>query len=497
MDLIRFRGAVERQLGLQFDDGNDRKLESVLQRRMTATSQDCQTYLGQIESGLRTELLALGAELTVGETYFLRHLEQFRALTETVLPERLSGPRSTPELQLLSAGCATGEETYSLAIALREKPSTALIPVSILGIDVNPVSLAKARSGRYTSWSMRSVPPAISERWFRTEGQEVVLDSTLRDRVDFQQRNLALEDALFWQPKRFDVIFCRNVLMYFSPQVMMRVVGRMARSLMPGGYLFLGSAETLHGMSEDFLLRESHGSFYYQLKPKPALTHAVAPFSIPVPAHRPGSGGRSQPDRRPDVITLPGPAPETTLATAATAATAARQPTRDLGPAMALLRQERFGEALAAIEEFTPGTGHSITIEAETLLLRATLMVHSGDLIAAERTATHLLGSHQLAAEAHALLAICRESQAELPGAITHCRAAINIAPGFAMAHLHLGRLSQRIGDLGTARREYTESARLLPAESEARMLHFGGGFDREALISLCRTQSTRIGAKR
>ncbi len=132
----------------------------------------------------------------------------------------------------------------------------------------------------------------------------------------------------------------------------------------------------------------------------------------------------------------------------------------------------------------------SADTDPEAMLLRAALLTHSGSLPAAERTCHRLLEIDTRSAGAHVLLAMCREEEQDLPAAVDHCRTAITFDPEFAMPHVHLGRLARRLGDLGTARRQYAQSARLLPSETNRRILLFGGGFDREALISLCRTQS-------
>jgi chemotaxis protein methyltransferase CheR len=417
----------------------------------------------------------------VGETYFLRHIEQFRALTEVVVPERLVVPGRSGQLRLLSAGCASGEEAYSMAIVMREE--AGLPDTSILGIDVNPAALEKARKGRYTPWSLRAVPPPIRRRWFTTEGRDVVLDPRLRTRVRFERHNLVVDDPVLWRPGSFDAVFCRNVMMYFAPEVMAQVVRRIARSLVPGGYLFLGSAETLRGVSTEFQLRESHGTFYYQRKPEDRRGPVAEWFD---PLH-------SASDRAHKAM-IPTQAPAAPAPAAAAAAAAEpAAPRLDLGSALELLNQERFTEALGAIDELSPAAGDN----AEVLLLRAALLSHSGSFIAAEQTCHRLLGVDELSAGAHVLLAVCRESEVDLQRAIEHCRTAVALDPQFAMPHVQLGRLTRRIGDLDVARREYAESARLLPAETDRRILLFGGGFDREALISLCRTQGADTGANR
>jgi chemotaxis protein methyltransferase CheR len=448
-DLERFRILVERELGLRFDDGGRQNLERVLRRRLAGQDLTCTDYLGRLDAHPNREIIELTAELTTGETYFLRHVEQFQALTRTALPDLLRTPGRSAPLRLLSAGCSTGEEAYSLAIALRE--SALGRDASILGVDVNPFSLATARGGRYTDWSLRTVPVATRQRWFSTDGQVSVLDPSVQAAVRFEQRNFSQDDPELWQPESLDVVFCRNVIMYFTPEVMTQVVARIFRSLVPGGYLFLGSAETLRGLSDDFRLQESQGSFYYQ-RPGP-VAKRPAPEPRPVPVPRVVSTG-------------------------------------NLDPVLELLRRERFADALRVMDSLADPADP----DPEALLIRAALLTHSGSLPAAERACRRLLEVDGRSAGAHVLLAMCREGEQDLPAAADHYRTAITFDPEFAMPHVHLGRLARRMGDRGTAHRQYTQSERLLPSETVRRILLFGGGFDREALISLCRTQSAAAG---
>ena len=473
-DLARFATLVEREFGLRFDDSGRQNIERALVNRLAATRKATTEYLNLLDAHPIREILALSTELTVGETYFLRHIEQFQALTQTALPELLRTPGRSMPLRLLSAGCSTGEEAYSLAIALRE---SGLGPdASILGVDVNPVSLARARSGRYTDWSLRSVPVATQERWFSIDGEDVVLDPAIRAAVRFEMHNFSQDAPDLWRPDAFDVVFCRNVIMYFTPEVMTEVVARIARSLVPGGFLFLGSAETLRGLSTDFEIRESQGTFYYQRTPqlRPARVERVGLPAVSrprVPAPQPASpppqpaSPTPQPASPPPQPASPTPKP----------APVSSVPAESLDAVIDLLRRERFTDALAAMDALPRRSDR----DPEVLLLRAALLTHSGSLPAAERACRRLLEVDARSAGAHVLLAMCREGEQDLPAAVDHCRTAITFDPDFAMPHVHLGRLARRMGDRGTARKQYAQSARLLPGETGRRILLFGGGFDR------------------
>ena len=301
-DLERFRTAIVGEIGLQFDDAKLGFLGEVLQRRLDQLGRPGGDYLSDLEQGRwHGEFTALAQELTVGETYFFRNNEQFRALAEVALPERIRANGAAPiglpkTLRLLSAGCASGEEAYSMAIVARTTVTDACCDVLIRAVDLNPSALAKAARARYSSWALRDTPADIQRQWFRPDGREMILDEALRAAVRFDAGNLASDDPELWQPGAYDVVFCRNVLMYFAPEQMRAAIARIAQSLAPGGFLFLGHAETLRGVSEAFHLRHTHGTFYYERKDAgpSAGRRAGSPVArsrspSPAPARRPSA----------------------------------------------------------------------------------------------------------------------------------------------------------------------------------------------------------------
>jgi chemotaxis protein methyltransferase CheR len=493
----RFRAQVARHLGLRFEDDKRGWLGEVLGRRMEAMSLDGEAYLAQLEAhapagtgtpDLRRELAALAHELTVTETYFFRNREQFLALQEHVVPQRLAAWPGRRSLRILSAGCASGEEPYSIAMTLHALRDNPAHEVSIQAVDLNPQMIQKARTGRYTAWSLRDTPAALQQRWFRPQGQELVLDEAVRAAVDFQERNLSLEDELFWQPGLYDVVFCRNVLMYFTPPAAQAAMARITRSLAPGGYLFLGHAETLRGLSPDYELCHTHGTFYYQRNPVLRLA-AAEPVRPVVPAMPPAPppADPAQPGtwfqdiglaaERIRVLTA---APDTATLDDTCPAT----PDDDvLAPALALLRHERYAQALALVQ----GLPAAAARQPDALLLQSVLLAHGGRLDAAEQVCHQLLALHAAHAGAHYVLALCREGAGDLAGAAGHDHAAITLDPAFAMPRLHLGLLARRRGDWAAVRRELGHALALLAREDAARLLLFGGGFQREALLALCR----------
>ncbi|MFA5885485.1 MAG: CheR family methyltransferase [Acidimicrobiia bacterium] len=491
-EVERFRSVLARRLGLQFDDAKSGFLGDVLRRRLAATHRDCERYLRNLEGRAdQAELGALAQELTVPETYFFRNIDQFRAFSELVVPERIRTGAGGRRLRVLSAGCASGEEAYSLAILLRDAVDSSW-RTSIRAVDINPAVLEKAQRGRFSTWALRETPPDVQCRWFAEEGRDVVLDDAIREAVQFEWRNLAEDDPDLWQPERYDVVFCRNVIMYLTPESSRALVARITRALAPGGYLFLGHAETLRGLSQEFHLCHTHGTFYYQRKDSSAPAISCGPVGASQ-----GSAGveplatlvdesatwvdtiRLATERVQDLVD----AQSARAAPHEVAAPARARPRWDLGRPLELLREERFAAALDLVNALPPDAAD----DPDVLLLQAVLLTHAGLLSRAEAACRRLLEIDELSAGAHYLLALCREGAGDRSGAIDHDRVAIHLDPDFAMPRLHLGLLARRVGDSETVRLELGNAVTLLQREDPSRLLLFGGGFSREALTTLCR----------
>jgi chemotaxis protein methyltransferase CheR len=279
------------------------------------------------------------------------------------------------------------------------------------------------------------------------------------------------------------VIFCRNVIMYFAPDPMRAAIARMADSLAPGGFLFLGHAETLRGLSDDFHLRHTHETFYYQRKStneRPmgrAFPAARTAFPPPAPAE-------AFADAWVDAIRHATERVATLIpATPAAAPRLAAPPAWDRAGTIDLLRRERFAEALACVRQPAPPEREA---DPDKLLLEATLLAHAGRIEAAEDVCRRLLSIDELNAGANYVLALCREQAGDRAAAAEHDRVAIYLDSGFAMPRLHLGLLARRAGDHRSACRELGWALILLRREDASRLLLFGGGFNRDALMALC-----------
>jgi chemotaxis protein methyltransferase CheR len=391
-------------------------------------------------------------------------------------------------LSLLSAACASGEEAYSLAIAATQSLPDAGWRAEVRAADLNAAALAKARHGRYSAWALRETPAAAKQRWFMPEGSLMAVDPSIRRTVRFESANLVDPQAPLWQSGGFDVIFCRNVLMYFSVPQRRGVIKRLTKALLPGGYLFLGHAETMTGLSDAFHLHHTHDSFYYQRKEGAEANIPRTGAMAPTDASQSSSLYQSAWS---DTIRAASERVSTVLAETAARVEADQQPKGDLTPALDLLRREQFADALAYI-----GGQPHVEDDPDALLLQAVLLQQSGKGEEAEQTCARLLVLDELSAGAHYVLALCREHAGDPAAAAEHDRIAAYLDPTFAMPRLHLGLLARRKGERDTARRELAQALLLFEGEGAARLLIYGGGFNRQALTALCRASLQEIGGR-
>lgn len=482
----RFRTAIADRLGMKLPADKDGFLAELLERRARDARVSVAEYVSILGDRRRIdEARSLACDLTVTETYFFRNRVQLEAFVHAI-SERTRATPGRRSLRILSAGCASGEEPYSLAMLLREALSDyGAWEISIRALDVNREMLAKAKSGRYSEWSLRETTPELRERYFRASGKEHVLDPRVTAAVTFEEANLAESTNALDLPETLDVVFCRNVLMYFTPEAMRDAVARIARCLVPGGLLFLGHAETLRGVSDDFELIHADGAFYHRKSgsgprresPAPGIAASSEPIASGaswVDAIR-GSSARIESLTSSEAERPRDPDPQSIHDSSES----------ELDRVRALFAEERFAEAGDVMDTLPV----SASTKPDALLLRAVLSVSQGDLERATRVCEELLVFHEHAAGAHYLLALCAETAKDFRGAASHHRMALRFEPAFAMPRLHLGLLSRRAGETEDARRELDDALALLLRESDDRIQLFGGGFNRRALIALCRTE--------
>jgi len=270
---------IERHLGLSYTAGQTTRLLGGIQQAagLLNRPKDMDSLVQWLDSTElpRHELETLAQCLTVGETYFFRELPGLMLLIEQVLPRLQS--ESDFELNLWSAGCSTGEEPYSLAILLKEHAgSMNNLKINILATDINKSALEKASAGLYSPWSFRGVSASIKSRYFTPYGKLLKLNKEIAEMVTFRSLNLAADAFPIPSGKNqfWDMIFCRNVLMYMPVARIEEIALKFGQALKTGGWLVTSQVELNDQYFSNFQRELIHRGIYYRkpcgsIAPKP------------------------------------------------------------------------------------------------------------------------------------------------------------------------------------------------------------------------------------
>lgn len=382
--------------------------------------------------------------LTVGESYFYRNRPHFEALRSRVIPALVRDARARRSLSFWSAGCATGEEPYSLATLLHQHFGVLhRWSVTIRGSDLNRRFLARAREAVYPSWSLRGLEPWLVERYFtRLDDDSFALRPVIRSRVTMTEHNLMAETPLDNAPAAgFDLILCRNVLIYFDRPDSDRVIQRLIAALRPGGFLFVGHADSFEALGALEAIYEC-GTFYYR-KPK-----APAPRTVTATQLRPGLAVEAVVGS-PRARVLPAvPARHTAGPPPPPEAVPPPDPAAELKRARELANTGRVSDALASLQRLATGPGR---LDHRVHLLRA---------LVAEQAGLHAEPCRSL-------------------------RQALFLKRDFVVAHYFLGVLTERSRDWTTAERCFRNTLRLLAPRPPDEALPETGGLTVKRLLEI------------
>ncbi len=245
--LKRLSKLIHKKTGLYFPENKWNDLErAVISYAETVKVREPELCIDSLLSSYGKDLNILVEKLTVGETYFLRDMNIFRLLEEKLLPPLLHLRENRGKyLRIWSAGCSTGEEPYSIAIVInRIIPDMRAWKLNIIGTDINNSSLEKARRGLYKDWSFRETPLWFKEKYFeKIDKHTFSIRNDIKKTVTFSCFNLA-EDIYSGLLHNMDIIFCRNVLMYFSSDMREKIISRFYDSLSDGGWFIISPSES-------------------------------------------------------------------------------------------------------------------------------------------------------------------------------------------------------------------------------------------------------------
>jgi chemotaxis protein methyltransferase CheR len=379
------------------------------------------------------EVQTLASHLTIGETYFFREKPTFEVLAHRVLPGLIRSRRGREQrLRLWSAGCCTGEEAYSLAIMLRQLlPDLADWQVTILATDINPHFLRKAVVGSYGEWSFRDAPAGFKELHFhRNHDGRYVVAPEIKAMVTIEHLNL-VEDgspSLATDTNAMDLIFCRNVLMYFTPAQTRKVIAKLHHALLDGGWLAVSPSEASQALFPRFATRNFPGVILYQkseaeIGRATGFPRGVSPISNrsiadpgwnAEPAGHPSGRESAIPQTGSRPVITPPPAPMEPPPTPPVFSPLAR----------ALANQGKLAEALIWCDRWIAAD----KLDAAAHYLRAVVLLEQGDLVQSHRS----------------------------------LRRTVYLQPDFVLAHFVLGNLARSGGRNGEADKHFSHALHLL-----------------------------------
>lgn len=447
---------IERTGHFYYHDKDDLLWERIRKRLRATGCTDAARYLEHLDDpalGPR-EWAHLEAGITIGETFFFRYAEQFTALREKILPEIIERRRGERRLRIWSAGCATGAEPYSIAILLNQLLGNDLQNwrVSIVGSDINEGFLETARRASYGSWPLRALSSQDRATFFEpveSEGQWQ-LKKEYRSLVRFERHNLLslLDGTSPLQFTEFDLVLCRNVLIYFHPATVVQIVEALNNTLREGGWMLLGHAE-----------------------PNPAFASFLQVINLPgTTAYR--RGPVAEPSAEPPLERIPIPSQPPQLS--------------PLPPVQQTLPGQPVWKMLvpAPVVDRPPPT---LPLSPSTLLAEIRALADAGRFEVADKLCQKALADQPLNPALHYFEGLIAQAMERPSTAEKAFRRSIYLDKSFAMAHYHLGLLLLADGRHGAGRRSLANAARIVSLMPGATVLDEADGLTAQEMRDLVR----------
>jgi chemotaxis protein methyltransferase CheR len=424
-------------------------------------------------SPTRSQLHAVASHLTIGETYFFRERKTFDALAEHVLPELIRRRRGREQrLRLWSAACSTGEEAYSLAILVRQLlPDWQDWNVKILATDINERFLQKAIAGVYGEWSFRESLPEFKERYFTaTSNGRFAIAPEIMNCVSFAQLNLA-EDGLLSptaEAHGMDIIFCRNVLIYFTASHARRLAENLRHALVEGGWLAVSPSECSQTLFSRFAAVNFPGTILYR---------------------------KCKAEERGPPIWLP---PSDAVAESAVAERVAAERAAeafDASQALTSYAPDRHSKtagappplAAAPAAQTSPVSSQPAQ-EPGAISLRTRALANQGQHADALASSKQWIASDKIDSAAHYVHAMILQEMGEREAARDSLHRAVYLEPDFALAHFALGNLARAEARTAQANKHFANALHLLRSCPPDALLPESDGMSAGRLVEIITT---------
>jgi len=436
----------------------------------------------------QTDILA--RSLTIGETYFLRDPQSFQVLEKHVLPEIIANRRTGGKnLRIWSAGCSTGEEPYSIAILLsRILPDPEDWNITLLATDINPVALERGRQGIYGNWSFRGVPEWLMDYFRKRDDGRFEIIPSIRKMVRFSYLNLAEDSypSLLNSTNAIDIIFCRNVMLYFAPALIEKMIEKFHNTLQDGGWLFVSPTEVSCRTFDGFTCKHFPGAFTYR-KGAPDGDNRELRHGAPEPAQLPAAAAAGLPRalELPAAAPSPPATPEPAAATVA-ASSEAKETTAccdSYREAVALYDQGSYAAAAVKAREILAAGQCNVDV----LELLAKSYANLGKLAEARQCCEDAIKADKLRAHNHYLLSIILEELGERDEAVAALKRTLYIEQDFVLAHFALGNMNRQAGKKKEAARNFGNALRVLERREPGEVLGDAEGLTAGRLAEIIR----------
>ena len=461
---------ITEKSGIGFDERKRKQLEEIVETRCKILGlnhiRDYSKLL-RIPAMKGPEFNTLMDILTIQESFFFRHNAQFHALRHFCLPALMMPALMNKKkadhgkINIWSAGCANGEEAYSIAMLIRDLGVDDFqMKFHIRGTDISRQALRKAKEGVYTERAIRGLSPHYRKRYFTKQGDRYLLCGEIRNMVDFEYFNLSEEPFKMDAMPRWDIIFCRNVIIYFTQDHSRKLMKNFYGSMAEGGFLFAGFSETMRYLNDDFVPIRLDDAFIYRKPlpgqaPKPETTAHSKSIKNHISPHKKKSGKhfKKSPSKKP---TLSSRTPRT-----------------------------RDPRTVARPTEIEPPPKPPLPSLDERLSVARNL-ADKGETISAVTILDDIIRQDPLHAKAYFMLAMIHNDSGNPDQSSRYLKKVIYLEPGNPLARLHLADIFKTASKKKDAAREYTNVITLLENRKDPEE-DFGEGFTGQTILTAAR----------
>ncbi|MBF0227322.1 MAG: hypothetical protein HQK76_17895 [Desulfobacterales bacterium] len=485
MNIDPIKELIKKKCGLVFEVERTKLLERAVESRMIDIEvNSSEKYLNYLIAR-EEEFSNLITHITINETYFFREPEHIKLTSDVLIPEILKTKQGKGHIRILNAGCSTGEESYSIAIAIMEKYKTINFPLSVIGIDIDNNVINKAISGIYEKLSFRSIKENISDKYFDPlPNNRFAIKENIKKMVEFKNFNLLNTNYPDYL-KNMDIIFYRNVSIYFDNNSKKNIFQSLADALNQNGYLFVGKAETIFHNLNILSLVQIDGNFLFKKKCDESFNKNNSHKNIEKAIIKKNKDSNTKAfDKK--VIKKNYPIVSTV------SDLKSEQNYEDLfNEAMTFAKEKKYSNALNYIKKILDNNKFHIMAH----ILKANIMLNLQNFDEATKICLQILDIDNLNLESYLLLGLIAKNRNDIETAIKRFREAIYIETSCWLAHYSMAELYSIKGDNEKAYREYSIVIKLLDKGNitQNQGLLFQLAFKTDHLIYLCKTNMDKL----